>query len=285
MYFPKSQIETDLYTAGAEFRTVTDSQEYIGNYWRTSQGLYFSGKNPQDNNVQPLQKTLTNDTPRGGKLEQGNDDNENYINLSPNAYIASSGRRIREKVSVVNEVPFPTKNDYTNKNFLRYFLKRITNYSYSETSKQKYNLFINENSKVQFESYEPINLNWRIKGKLIDVYRQNYNTVQYKGNVYNWIKFDLYFKNRYARYFRPDNDEPNYTSGGELKVERTNEEYIGFYHVHPKKGVIMEGKVHVNSPHDVLVLIKEGEVLQKKRIGIDEEVGTSRRRNVSRGGY
>ena len=101
MYFPKSQIETDLYTAGAEFRTVTDSQEYIGNYWRTSQGLYFSGKNPQDNNVQPLQKTLTNDTPRGGKLEQGNDDNENYINLSPNAYIASSGRRIREKVSVV----------------------------------------------------------------------------------------------------------------------------------------------------------------------------------------
>ena len=42
----------------------------------------------------------------------------------------------------------------------------------------------------------------------------------------------------------------------------------------------MEGKNHISSPHDVLVLIKEGEVLTKKRIGIDEEVGTSRRTNI-----
>ena len=39
-------------------------------------------------------------------------------------------------------------------------------------------------------------------------------------------------------------------------------------------------KNHIRSPHDVLVLIKEGEVLTKKRIGIDEEVGTSRRTNI-----
>jgi len=50
----------------------------------------------------------------------------------------------------------------------------------------------------------------------------------------------------------------------------------------------MEGKKHMNSPHDILVLIKDGEVLTKKRVGMDEEVGTSRRTNIpsrGSGGY
>ena len=50
----------------------------------------------------------------------------------------------------------------------------------------------------------------------------------------------------------------------------------------------MEGKKHMNSFHYTLVLIEDGEVLTKKRIGIDEEVGTSRRTNISprgSGGY
>ena len=46
----------------------------------------------------------------------------------------------------------------------------------------------------------------------------------------------------------------------------------------------MEGQVHVSTPHAVLVLIEENDVLTRVQ-GIDEEVGTSRRRNFpSRGG-
>ena len=50
----------------------------------------------------------------------------------------------------------------------------------------------------------------------------------------------------------------------------------------------MEGKKHMNSPHEILVLIKDNEVLTKKRIGVSEEVGTSRRINIpsrGSGGY
>ena len=282
MYFPKSQIVTDLYTSGQEFVTVADGLEYIGSYWKTSQGLYFSGTNPQSQNVQPLQRSLLNDSPGGGALANANDDLENYINLSPLIYQSVSGIKFVDKQTKLSRIPFPTKTNYVNKNFQRYFLKRTNNYSYLETNKTIFTQIQERDIKVQYEIYQPLQLTWRIKGKLLDVYRQNYNTVQYQGNLYNWIKFDLYFKNRYARYFRPDNDEPNYTKGGELKVEKTNEEYIGYYHVHPNKGVLMEGRVHIDGPHDILVLIKEGEVLQKKRIAIDEEVGTSRRINVPR---
>ena len=68
MYYPKSQIETDLYTPGAEFTTVNDNIEYIGNYWRTSQGLYYTGTNPQDDNVRQLINNIKYATPEGDAL-------------------------------------------------------------------------------------------------------------------------------------------------------------------------------------------------------------------------
>jgi|TARA_R110001606_G_C15375713_1_gene649948 hypothetical protein len=290
MYYPKSQVETNLYTPGAEYATVMDGKEYVGNYWRTSKGLYYTGKNPQDVNVRELVKSIAYDDPFGLALTEANDDIPVYTNnnMAPYEYIQASGKKIIEKMNVVNTTPFPTKNNYTNKNFERYFLKRTTNYQYTETDNLNYDLIISKNPKSQFEIYSPIKLSWRIYGKLLDVYKQNYNTVQHNSKIYEWIKFDLFFKNRYAKYFKPVNDDPNYTKGGELKIERTNEEYIGYYHVHPLRGVLMEGKKHINSPHDTLVLIKDGEVLTKKRVGVSEEVGTSRRTNISSrgsGGY
>tara|TARA_Y100000389_G_scaffold136289_1_gene133846 strand:+ start:3553 stop:4425 length:873 start_codon:yes stop_codon:yes gene_type:complete len=290
MYYPKSQIETNLYTPGSAFTTIADGKEYIGNYWRTSKGLYYTGENPQDVNIRELAKNYEYNSPSGKVLSDGNDDEPVYIDypMADTAYVRVSGQKVYSKDNVVDIVPFPTELNYTNKNFERYFLKRTTNYQYTETDNLNYNLMVNKNPKVQFELYNPIKLSWRICGKLLDVYKQNYNTIQHNGKIYNWIKFDLFFKNRYARYFKPVNDDPNYTKGGELKVERTNEEYIGYYHVHPLKGVLMEGKKHMNSPHDILVLIKDGEVLTKKRISVNEEVGTSRRTNIpsrGSGGY
>tara|TARA_B110000046_G_C12977443_1_gene391786 strand:- start:717 stop:1583 length:867 start_codon:yes stop_codon:yes gene_type:complete len=288
MYYPKSQIETNLFTPGQEFSTLSDNKEYIGNYWRTSQGLYYTGTNPQDNNVRVLTQNRKYNNPGLGSVDETNDDAEVYVNMLPESYTNANGRRIRNISTLINSVPLPTKTDYTNENFQRYFLKRTTNYSYLETSKNTYTAVVEKNNTVQYDIYDSLALTWKISGKLLDVYKQNYKTVQYKGNVYNWIKFNLSFKNRYARYYKPSSDEPNYTKGGELKVEKTNEEYIGYYHFHPKQGSLMEGKKHMNSFHYTLVLIEDGEVLTKKRIGIDEEVGTSRRTNISprgSGGY
>ena len=288
MYYPKSQIETNLFTPGAEFTTVSDNKEYKGNYWRTSKGLYYTGNNPQDNNIRALSNNIRYDSPEGLALSEANDDLPNYVNLSGNQYINASGKRVIDKLNIINKIPLPTKSNYTNQDFERYFLKRTTNYQYTETDSTNYTLFETKNPIVQFEIYTPIKFTWRISGKLLDVYKQNKKTIQYNGNIYNWIKFDLYFKNRYARYYKPSSDEPNYTKGGELKVEKTNEEYVGYYHVHPNKGVLMEGKKHIDSPHSTLVLIEDGEVLTKKRIGVNEEVGTSRRTNTpsrGSGGY
>ena len=43
-----------------------------------------------------------------------------------------------------------------------------------------------------------------------------------------------------------------YTPGGRFKVKGSNEDYIGFYHVHPTKGA-MEGSVHTENIHRKLI--------------------------------
>ena len=51
MYFPLSQITTNLYTSGGELKYADPSKNnefYTGNYFKTSNNKYFTGKTPQD---------------------------------------------------------------------------------------------------------------------------------------------------------------------------------------------------------------------------------------------
>ena len=43
-----------------------------------------------------------------------------------------------------------------------------------------------------------------------------------------------------------------YTSGGRFKIKGSNQDYKGFYHVHPTKGA-MEGAAHTTEPHRQLI--------------------------------
>ena len=54
MYYPQSQIKTNLYTNGQEFSIESTKENYIGYYWKTSDGKYFTGKTPNDKNIQEL---------------------------------------------------------------------------------------------------------------------------------------------------------------------------------------------------------------------------------------
>ena len=49
MYYPKSQIKTNLFTNGKEFIRSDNRLPYVGSYWKTSNGGSFSGKTPEDN--------------------------------------------------------------------------------------------------------------------------------------------------------------------------------------------------------------------------------------------
>ena len=51
MYYPKSQITTNLFTLGDEYVYVGTTQVYSGSYFKTSDGNAFTGKNPNNNPI------------------------------------------------------------------------------------------------------------------------------------------------------------------------------------------------------------------------------------------
>ena len=56
MYFPKSQIISNLSTNGGEFILSSTRKPYTGKYFSTSDGRFYTGATPQDGNNQELLK-------------------------------------------------------------------------------------------------------------------------------------------------------------------------------------------------------------------------------------
>ena len=54
MYYPKSQIVVNLYTNGQEYVIKSSKENYIGSFWKTADGKFFTGKTPESKNIQEL---------------------------------------------------------------------------------------------------------------------------------------------------------------------------------------------------------------------------------------
>ena len=48
MYYPKSQIKTNLYTNGDKFAIASTDEAYTGYYYTVSGNEFYTGKNPND---------------------------------------------------------------------------------------------------------------------------------------------------------------------------------------------------------------------------------------------
>jgi hypothetical protein len=289
MYFPKSQITTNLSTNGKEFKIVNNDEFYTGFYFSTSDGRYYTGKTPQDGNNLLLIREETRDS----QLEL-TDSLSNNLNIIPPRILESYNNRstlpdILESKNIISPVPpqgnivFPTEEDYETGEYQRYFLKHNINNIYLEVNQATYNNFFNLNPSVQYQLYTAIQISWILVGKPIEVYEINRNIVLLYERENNIRGFFNFFKGRYLKYFRPLKNEYYSTNGGELKVEGTNENYEGYYHVYSTRGVIMEGRFHTASPHRVLIPFK-GEEMSKLKTQLmpNREVGTSIRTNIIR---
>ena len=285
MYFPLSQITTNLTTQGGEFTIQSTGEDYVGNYFKTSKNQFYTGKAPNDGVNQLLIEFTSTNQANQEDVEAGLAGSYNpdaSLTLLPSAYLNANPKstpvvKNRPKTSFVR----PTQKQYENTKYKRYFIKRTTNFTYKEVNLSTYRLYKNGDPSVQSSLFDTISIDWYIAGKLLDIYKTNFKIVALAEEQNNWFGFIRYFKDRYARYYKKEPNATYFTDGGELKIKGTNKEYVGFYHVHPSRGVLMEGKVHVSTPHKVLVLIEEGDVLTKV-VKIDGEVGTSRRMNIPR---
>jgi len=265
MYFPKSQVKTNLYTKGGEYSFVDSTNSYKGYYYQTSNGKYFSGRTPNESPSIELIKIPVKITPPnldepetilGITIPLGNTPLNDY-------YSIEDGYAISTRLSFNQNAPSPPKqsypvltdNDYKLGEFQRYFVKKGNESKFLEISLEDYRKYVNQDRDVMFELYTPIQINWILTGEKEQVYRVNQSIVARTEREQTLPGFTQYFRNRFTQFYKYIEASNLYTAGNEFKTEK-GVNYIGFYHIHDSKGP-MVSKTHIKDPHEYLFPINE----------------------------
>ena len=260
MYYPKSQIITNLYTSGGELIVSGSSIPYSGSYYQTANGAYFSNKSPQSKPTYQLVPINKKYNATSSLMYPGS---EASAIDSPNSYYLIRGiysvNETKAPSAPKSAKTIPTEKNYTLGQFVRYFAYSYNSKSTLEINKKDYDKLINKDKNIQFELYDPIILKWKLTGKKEEVYKTNFNLVKLKQNKQNIPNFSKFFKDRYTEYFRFGKDENLYSDGTKLRYTKSKKKYIGFYHIHESKGP-MVGAQHTTAPHEYLEFIPTGSI-------------------------
>ena len=254
MYFPKSQITANLYTNGREFIYPNSLQEYTGYYFKTSDGKYYTGRNPNDPPVQEIIIEIQSQTEDAEEGAAGSYTADANLYLVPDAYASAINLNINSipPLPPLQIVNLPTEEDYQISEFQRYFATKFNEIKYIEIDFKQYDKFINEEPTVDYKLYGVFSFPWLISGNRNDVYNVNKNTIERTQSTNSLQGFKSYFSDNYTQYFKYVAGSNLTTNGTEFLNERTGKRYVGLYHIHPKKGP-MVGAEHTTQIHDYLI--------------------------------
>lgn len=204
MYYPKSQIKENLYTNGNEYIVVSTQENYVGHYWSTSKGEYFSGKTPNDKPTQKLQ--LASKLPG---LEKSSNNTPTIEPFPSNYYIINDAYYRSKGLSIKRDAPKPpiqtlgkpTDKDIQNGFFNRYFVKKGNEFKFIEISKSEYDKFKNQDTSVQWQLYTPTKIKWDIQGDREQVYNGNKTVVSLTEQRENLPGFTLFFRDQFDKFW------------------------------------------------------------------------------------
>jgi hypothetical protein len=202
MYYPLSQITSNLYTNGGEYVYKSNQENYTGYYWKTSSGKIYTGKTPQDiptselisANSNPLNPVLQNSS-IPVIINQNDFENTNYINVKS---IDTSQIALTPTYYPTQ----PTQQDYQIGEFRRYFCKKTNEIQYIEISKDQFDLLVAKDPQILWQLYFPFFIPWDITGTKEQVARVNKNIVDLTMKNLRLPRFNDYIKNDYTKYYR-----------------------------------------------------------------------------------
>jgi hypothetical protein len=198
MYFPKSQIQTNLYTNGNEYVLATTKKEYVGYYFETSNGFKYTGKTPQDTpntrliSLNLLAQTFTFDSEnqQTPPLQIVSFEEENYI--PDTVYIRSLP---------VSNPTTPTSKDQSLGVFTRYFCKKRNELKYLEIDKATYTKLFTQDKTIAWDLYAPEKTLWYIKGDKEQIYKANKGLISLIEQQQKWYGFTQFFQDKFLKYY------------------------------------------------------------------------------------
>jgi len=202
MYYPKSQITTNLYTNGDKLMYKSNSIPYMGYYWTTSTGKIYTGKTPEDT---PTEELIELNIPRASQnltnQEAIFNNVESNINLSLKVYSSLIPSPSSLFLPTYFQ-PQPTSQDYQTGEFRRYFVKKSNELIYIEVSKDTYDNILNQNSQWLWQDYLPFNIPWSISGNKLTIAKTNKNIVDLIMLRLSLYKFNDYLRNDYTKFYK-----------------------------------------------------------------------------------
>jgi hypothetical protein len=217
MYYPQHQIVTDLYTNGGELKYIrTPFEEYIGAYYKTADGSFYSGTNPNQKNSEPLEVIKPSESELSNPTVNPKNNKSSFKRVAHNEprgvnmYIEDAdyyaSRKIKDRGDAprppIKSIPYPTEEDYNRGIFERYFIKKGNESQFIEVSLEEYRLFLDLDPSVDYNLYVPIKIGWNLKGSKEEVYNRNESIVALSEQKQKLYGFKLSFKGKFDKYWR-----------------------------------------------------------------------------------
>lgn len=205
-YYPKSKIQTNLFSNG-ELLKSSDFTNYIGPYYKVSNGQKYAGKDPQSfrypellidlKELADLQQPQTSDlfTQRPSIINPATSliESSNYVENLKESYVS-------RKVPVPY-YPEPTEQDYQIGYFTRYFVKQVNAIKFTEISKKTFDSISTHSEEYLWQLYNPTSIPWQISGDIEKVLNTNRKIIRLeeKNGFYG---FSLFLKKDYLKFYQ-----------------------------------------------------------------------------------
>ena len=201
MYYPSSQIETNLYTNGQEYIIKSTQTQYTGYYWKTASGKVYTGKTPQDKNIQELILLTQTTTQEYTNLTSEAFEVTSSLYLTSSNTIAEEYNKLNNKLAEPSKIPIsfnpqPTQEDYTTGNFTRYFCKKYNENVYIEVNSNTYA------ASIQSNLYFGIQFLWVISGDKEQVKLTNAKQVDLVEKTLNIKGLAEYLRFNYLQFYQ-----------------------------------------------------------------------------------
>jgi hypothetical protein len=201
MYYPLSQITTNLSTNGGEYIYSSTKENYKGSYFKTSKGEYFTGKTPQDG---PNELLILVPLEVGAQVTSQNS-NVSFVNTGDfevNNYVIVSKQPTSAPPPPTYSPNIPTQQDYQIGEYRRYFCKKTNELIYLEIDKDTYDKLLGQDSTILYQLYQPFNLSWQLTGNAEQVYNVNKNITELATKNQKLPMLSAYLKMDFTKYYK-----------------------------------------------------------------------------------
>lgn len=169
-YYPSYATINNLNTSGGQF--LLNGVAYSGKYYKTIDGEFYSGPNPETGPSERLTEVKTYQGTPG----------LNTLNVPYNLQqsIAAKTNVISTRIpgQPNSHQPQPTEEDYTKGYLIRYFTKKENEAGFIiEISQDEYNNIVNGDADYDIRLYQVTTILWKLTGPLNNTRKSQYNVI------------------------------------------------------------------------------------------------------------